>query len=397
MDKFRKLFSSECVSAGHPDNVCAVIAAKILDECVKQDPSSRCGIEVLVTSNAVVLGGEIRTKAVVDYEALTRKAIKEIGYTDESYNFDCCSVKITNLIKGQSDDIFNGVDKEKAEDLGYGDQGIMFGYACNETDKQFPITMLLAQTLCANYMEFQKKHEGVFSPDMKSQVTLDVDENVFDTIVIAASHKEGYSVADLRDLLVEGVVLPTIKQLGMESMYDEHTTDILVNTSGKFVICGPHSDAGVTGRKLICDTYGGHGRIGGGFMGGKDASKGDRSLALALRHVAKNLVAAGVADRLEIQAATAIGEKDPVSIFVDTFGTNKTDKTDTELAELIYGLYDFTPYGIIKHLDLLNTKTEACAAHGYFGRDFEQFEDGTHCFSWEKLDLVPQIKEKLGL
>lgn len=376
------IFTSEAVSIGHPDCVCAAITNAIMDCAVAQDPETRCGLEALVSKNLVVISGEITSKAELDYEHIVKRVMKEIGYDSKTPGFNFDDVEIINAIKKQSSDIAQAVNKEK---ICWGDQGIMFGFACSETPQLFPATALIANRLCSFYSNFILS-DTRFLPDMKSQVTINYDTNEIDTILISASHVDSISLEEIIHTIKVNVITPVLMELNcFDGKYKvTPETKFIINPSGRFVICGPESDAGVTGRKLICDSYGGHGRIGGGYMGGKDYSKSDRSLALYCRYIAKNVVAAGLADTCEIQVSTAIGEEDIVSLNVNTFGTVKEGHTDADLTKLIREKLQFTPEAVEKALDLKHSVSYPCSAGGYFGREW----NSDKCFSWEKTNLI---------
>ena len=380
------IFTSEAVSVGHPDCVCAAITNAIMDCAVSQDPETRCGLEALVSKNLVVISGEISTKAEVDYEKIVKDTLKFIGYNAETPGFNYEDVEIINAIKKQSPDIAQAVNKEK---VCWGDQGIMFGFACSETEQLFPATALIANKLCEFYSEYIKSDDR-FLPDMKSQVTINYDTNEIDTVLVSASHKDVFAnIDELKQAILLNVITPVMQELDCVTGKYKITaaTKFIINPSGRFVICGPESDAGVTGRKLICDSYGGHGRIGGGYMGGKDYSKSDRSLALYCRYIAKNVVAAGLAEQCEIQVATAIGKEDIVSLNVNTFGTIKEGLTDEDLTLKIRETLQFTPEAVEKALDLKHSVSYPCSAGGYFGRTATE-----NCFSWERTNLIDILK-----
>ncbi len=377
----KKLFTSESVSEGHPDKVADQISDAILDEMLKQDPESRVAVETLVTTGLAVVAGEVRTEAYVDIQETVRNVIRDIGYTKASYRFDADSCGVISAIHQQSEDIARGVDEGENKAQGAGDQGMMFGYATSETDAYMPMTLQYSHDLLRKLAHIRKDTAlmSYLAPDSKSQVTVEYDENGtpkrVDTIVISTQHDEGIDQAqikqDIKKHLISTVIPP--------ELIDSETI-LHVNPTGKFVIGGPHGDAGLTGRKIIVDTYGGRGAHGGGAFSGKDASKVDRSAAYATRHIAKNVVAAGLAGECLVQVAYAIGVTDPVSINVNTFGTGKV--SDMELAKAINSVFDMTPTGIIERLKLKEPNFRRTAAYGHFGRDE---------FTWEQLDYVDAI------
>jgi len=380
-------FTSESVTEGHPDKICDQISDGILDELLRQDPMSRCACEVTAEPGAVHIMGEITTTAKVDYIACARNVIRNIGYTKEEYGFtnDC---EITCSLHEQSPDIAMGVDQSleakssQTEDIGAGDQGMMFGYACNETDEMMPLAITLAGALTKRLAYVRK--QGILPylrPDGKSQVTVEYENGVpvrVDTIVISAQHDEDISLQTLRYEIVREVIHAEIPL----NMIDENTK-IYVNPTGRFVLGGPAADTGLTGRKIIADTYGGYARHGGGAFSGKDPTKVDRSAAYMARYIAKNIIAAGLADKCEVQLSYAIGVAEPTSIFVDTFGTGYL--TDKELLDVIYGSFDLRPASIIDFLQLRFPIYEKTAAYGHFGRN-----DIT--LKWENTDLAETLK-----
>lgn len=373
----RVLFTSESVSEGHPDKVCDQLSDAILDALLEQDPNSRVACECLATTGLVVVAGEITTNATVDYSALARKTLIDIGYTSDDMGINGSSCGVMVSLDRQSADIAMGVDKE-----GAGDQGMMFGYACNETPELMPLPIIMSHQLLKRLAEL--RHNGTLPylrPDSKSQVTVEYEDNKpkrVHTIVISTQHSEDVEVAQIREDLMKHV----IPQVGDHLGYN--TSDIIlhVNPTGRFVVGGPHGDTGLTGRKIIVDTYGGMGRHGGGAFSGKDPSKVDRSAAYASRWVAKNIVAAGLAERCEVQVAYAIGVAQPVSISVDSFGTGKV--SDEELTTIISKNFDLSPRGIIESLKLKRPVYKATAAYGHFGRQ----GDG---FTWENTDKAASL------
>lgn len=414
---FRKLFTSESVSVGHPDVVASTIADAILDAFMQQDKETRAGIEVSCAPDFVLVFGEIRTIAEVNIEEIVRNTVAKIGYDSDSYGFNANTLVVENRLHLQSPDIAQGVDKDN-EEVGAGDQGIMFGFACNETDVLYPLTAQLANNIMRVYTKFFNENKEDYSPDAKSQVTFDYTNGLIDTIIVAASHKEHVTNDQIYSDILTNVVMPALKMTKITKAFAESighpeaetaadlvpTTgfNFYVNTTGKFVICGPYGDAGVNGRKLTVDSYGGHAKIGGGNTHGKCVSKTDFNQAVATRYVAKNLVAAGIADKVEIQVSSAIGHVEPVSIFVDTFGTSKVNLTDEEIAEKVYALFNFSVHKVIETLDLKNVNREKTNFNYTFGVSAEECACKCSCslkkvHTWEQLDLVDSLKESFGL
>ena len=395
MDK--RLFTSESVTEGHPDKMCDQISDAILDALLAQDPMSRVACETATTTGLVLVMGEITTKAYVDIQKIVRDTIREIGYTRGKYGFDADTCGVITAIDEQSTDIAMGVDKaleakenqmsdEEIEAIGAGDQGMMFGYATNETDEYMPYPIALAQKLALQLTKVRK--DGTLTylrPDGKTQVTVEYDENGkpsrLDAVVLSTQHDPDVTQEQIHEDIKKYVFDPILPQ----EMVDENTK-FFVNPTGRFVIGGPHGDSGLTGRKIIVDTYGGYGRHGGGAFSGKDCTKVDRSAAYAARYVAKNIVAAGLAEKCEIQLSYAIGVARPTSVMVDTFGTGKI--SDEKLTEIIRENFDLRPAGIIKMLDLRRPIYKQTAAYGHFGRhDLD--------LPWEKLDKVEVLKQYL--
>lgn len=379
----KNLFTSESVSEGHPDKLCDQISDAILDECLRQDKYSRVACECFVTTNLLVIGGEITTNAKVDYEAVARDVMRRIGYTAEDLGIDADTCEIKVVMDTQSSDIALGTNVEVG---GAGDQGIMFGYATNETETYMPLPISMAHELVRYASEL--RHNGTFKharPDMKSQVTIDyTDENnpKVDTILMSIQHDPDFNEKEFKTFIKEKIMKEVVRKHHMNEDYK-----VFINPTGRFVIGGPHGDTGLTGRKIIVDTYGGMARHGGGAFSGKDPSKVDRSAAYISRYIAKNIVAAGLCDRIEIQLSYAIGVKDPTSVHVDTYGTGKV--ADEVILDAIKKEFDLTPQGIIDTLDLLNPIYGPTAAYGHFGRtDVE--------FPWEKLNKVEDLKKYLA-
>ncbi len=377
------LFTSESVSEGHPDKVADQISDAILDELLKQDPHSRVAVETLVTTGLVVLSGEVRTKAFVDVQEIARKVIGDIGYTDPALRFDAYSCGVLSSIHEQSSDIAQGVDGRAEQ--GAGDQGMMFGFACRETPELMPMPITFAHHLVRELAAIRKTTDLMpyLRPDAKSQVTIEYDDDRctprrVHTVVVSTQHAPKVEREEIEHD-VRAILLPRVIPV---ELIDADMI-VHVNPTGRFVIGGPHGDTGLTGRKIIVDTYGGKGAHGGGAFSGKDPSKVDRSAAYAARHVAKNLVGAGLADQVEVQFAYAIGVAEPVSIHVNTFGTGVMP--DAQFVEVIHDVFDLRPAAIIAHLDLLQPHYCATAAYGHFGRSE---------FTWEALDHVEQLKER---
>ena len=421
------LFSSESVSEGHPDKVADQISDALLDQFLAYDENARCAIETFNTTGQVVIMGEVKSKEYIDLQTIARKTILNIGYNKAEYQFDGNSCGIMTAIHEQSDDINRGVDRADENDQGAGDQGMMFGYACNETDNLMPVSLDLAHLIVRTLADIRKEGRQMtyLRPDSKSQVTIEYgDDNTprrIDTIVVSTQHDDFIKHSDGTDddeaMLakiredVVNILIPRVKaQLG-EKVLGLFNDDIkyMVNPTGKFVIGGPHGDTGLTGRKIIVDTYGGKGAHGGGAFSGKDSSKVDRSAAYAARYIAKNMVAAGVADEMLVQLAYAIGVAQPVSVYVNTYGRSHVQLTDGELAERIKTMFDLRPKAIERTLKLRQPMYLETAAYGHMGRRNEvvkkTFESRYHekkeidveLFTWEKLDKVTEIKTAFGL
>ena len=383
------LFTSESVTEGHPDKVCDQISDAFLDEYLRQDPNSRVAVETLTTTDFVAVAGEVTSKTQFDEKAqeeLVRKTIREIGYDNPDLKFDANSCKIDLRIHAQSPDISQGVTATEDKEQGAGDQGLMFGFASNETEELMPLPILLAHKLTKKLSEVRKSNELPWvRPDGKSQVSVlyeDSKPKKIETIVISTQHAPDISNDEIRKAMIESVIKPVCGK------YWNDEIKIHVNPTGKFEIGGPHGDAGLTGRKIIVDTYGGYGRHGGGAFSGKDPSKVDRSACYMCRYVAKNIVAAGLAEKCEVQVAYAIGVAEPVSLMINTFGTSKIPEEDIE--NIVRKHFDMTPSAIITQLDLKNPIYRKTAAYGHFGRN----EPGFH---WEKTDKSDVLKQAAGL
>jgi S-adenosylmethionine synthetase len=377
------LFTSESVSMGHPDKLADQISDGVLDAYLAQDPRSRVACETMVTTGLAVIAGEITSRGTIDYQQVVRNVIREVGYTDDEMGIaaDTCSVLVA--VGKQSGDIAMGVneDEAKGKDIGAGDQGLMFGYACNETPEMMPLPIALSHRILNRLTEARQKGEvDWLRPDSKSQVTIEYEGHKpvrIDTIVVSTQHAPHVSNEDIRKFVVEKIVKPLLPKTLDTSNITYH-----INPTGRFVVGGPHGDCGLTGRKIIVDTYGGWGRHGGGAFSGKDPTKVDRSAAYMARHVAKNIVAAGLADRCEVQLAYAIGVSEPVSVNVDTEGTGKVE--DERLCEVVREFFPLTPRGIIDYLDLRRPIYRRTAAGGHFGRDG---------FTWEQTDRAKALAE----
>lgn len=381
----KRLFSSESVTEGHPDKVADFISDSILDACLAQDPESRVACETAVTTDYALLFGEITTNAELDFDKIVKEAIRTIGYDKEEYGYNADTVKVDVLIKPQSPDIAMGVDETKTKEQGAGDQGLMFGYANTDTIELMPLPIYLSHRL-AERLSYVRK-QGIIKglrPDGKTQVTVEYNEKNqpidIHTVVLSTQHDEFWNQQDLKAALMEHVILPVIGK------YDTTHTIFQINPTGRFVIGGPHGDAGLTGRKIIVDTYGGYARHGGGAFSGKDPSKVDRSAAYMARYIAKNIVASGIADQCEIQIAYAIGVAEPVSLSIDTFGSERVELA--KIYEAVHRNFDLKPKGIIEALDLKKPIYKKTAAYGHFGRN-------EPTFSWEKTDKIAIFRDLL--
>ena len=414
------LFTSESVSEGHPDKVADQISDAILDKFLAFDPQAHVACETLVTTGQVIISGEVTTNVYIDLQRTAREMIEKIGYTKSEYQFDANSCGILNSVHEQSGDIKQGVDKaeDNNADQGAGDQGMMFGYACNETPDLMPLTLDLAHALMRELADIRHNHLELMPylrPDSKAQVTVEYDGKTrrpvhVDTIVVSTQHDEDADqpriLKDVRDILIP----MTLKHYSedIRAMVDDKTK-LYVNPTGKFVIGGPHGDTGLTGRKIIVDTYGGRGAHGGGAFSGKDPSKVDRSAAYACRHIAKNVVAAGIADEALVQVAYAIGRAEPVSFYINTYGTSHVNMSDAQIADILKGLFDLRPAAIIRDLKLLNPIYTETAAYGHMGRKYElkvkKFESlynttkevEVELFTWEKLNRTEALRAAFGL
>jgi len=381
------LFTSESVSAGHPDKMCDQISDAILDAILAQDTSARVACETLVKTGMVMLAGEVTTTAVIDEEAIVRDTIRKIGYTGSNMGFDWETCAVLNALGKQSPDINQGVDRDTPEEQGAGDQGLMFGYACKETEVLMPAPITYAHRLVKRQAELMQNGELPWlRPDAKSQVSFHYEDGVpvgVDAIVLSTQHSPDIKLTHLQDAIMDSIIKPILEPTG----WLNKNTKYHINPTGQFIIGGPVGDCGLTGRKIIVDTYGGAARHGGGAFSGKDPSKVDRSAAYACRYVAKNIVAAGLADRCEIQVSYAIGVAEPTSILVETFGTGVIPSE--QLTDLILEHFDLRPYGIAKMLDLLRPIYHETSAYGHFGRE----GDG---FPWEKTDKADALREAAG-
>ncbi len=416
------LFTSESVSEGHPDKVADQISDALLDEFLRRDPDSKVAIETLVTTGLVMLSGEVHTRAYVDVQEIARKVIREIGYTEADYKFDADSCGVISAIHEQSSDIRQGVDRTSDEEQGAGDQGMMFGFACRETDDYMPLAAKLSHILLQELAAIRREKSEMtyLRPDSKSQVTIEYDDHKqpvkVHTIVVSTQHDDfgddesmlAKIKEDVKNILIPRTIasLPDRLKVLFKDDFILH-----VNPTGKFVIGGPHGDTGLTGRKIIVDTYGGRGAHGGGAFSGKDPSKVDRSAAYAMRHVAKNMVAAGLADEVLVQVAYAIGVAKPLGLFINTFETSKVSLSDSEIALKIQEIFDLRPNAIINRFGLKNPIFQITASYGHMGRDHftrneifypningdATIEKEVGFFTWEKLDYVDKLKKAFGL
>jgi S-adenosylmethionine synthetase len=415
------LFTSESVSEGHPDKVADQISDALIDNFLAFDPSSKVACETLVTTGQVVLAGEVKSTANLDVQKIARKVIEKIGYTKSEYMFEANSCGVLSAIHEQSADINQGVERKNPEDQGAGDQGMMFGYATRETDNYMPLALDLAHKLLTELAAIRRENKEIkyLRPDAKSQVTIEYsDDNTpirIDSIVISTQHddfdEEGKMLAKIKQDIINILIPRVKKQLGKPALQALFTDKITyhINPTGKFVIGGPHGDTGLTGRKIIVDTYGGKGAHGGGAFSGKDPSKVDRSAAYATRHIAKNLVAAGLCDEVLVQVSYAIGVAKPCGLYLNTYGTAKVKLTDGEIAKKVEQLFDLRPYAIEQRLKLRNPIYSETAAYGHMGRvnetvkkifempDKSKKEVEVELFTWEKLDYVDKVKKEFGL
>lgn len=414
------LFTSESVSEGHPDKVADQISDALIDNFLAWDPDSKVACETLVTTGLAVLAGEVKSQTYLDVQKIARDVIRKIGYTKSEYMFEADSCGVISAIHEQSADINQGVDRVKKQDQGAGDQGMMFGYATNETENYMPLALDLAHKILVELAALRRENSSIkyLRPDAKSQVTIEYSDDHkpvrIDAIVVSTQHDDFDTEAAMQKKIQEDIIsilIPRVKAQLKPELQALFTDAIKyhINPTGKFVIGGPHGDTGLTGRKIIVDTYGGKGAHGGGAFSGKDPSKVDRSAAYATRHIAKNLVAAGVCDEILVQVSYAIGVKDPMGIFVDTYGTAKVGLSDGEIAQKISAIFDMTPYGIETRLKLRNPIYSETAAYGHMGRQSEVVSKtfaGTNgesktveveLFTWEKLDYTDRVKKAFNL
>ena len=411
------IFTSESVSEGHPDKIADQISDALIDNFLAFDPNSKVACETLVTTGQVVIAGEVKTKTSLDVQKIVRETINKIGYNKSEYMFDGNSCGVLSAIHEQSSDINQGVVRKNPEDQGAGDQGMMFGYACNETESFMPLSLDLSHKILIELANLRRENDEVtyLRPDSKSQVTLEYDENNLPkkivAIVISTQHDdfdtEEKMLSQIKSDIIKILIPRILKKYPNFKKFFNDEIQYHINPTGKFVIGGPHGDAGLTGRKIIVDTYGGKGAHGGGAFSGKDPSKVDRSAAYATRHIAKNLVAAGVANECLVQVSYAIGVSEPMGIFLNTFGTSNVDYSDSELAKLVEEIFDMRPYFIEKRLKLRNPIYQETAAYGHMGRESKIINKtfvspngeikkiDVELFTWEKLDYVQLIKEKI--
>jgi S-adenosylmethionine synthetase len=389
MEQRRYFFTSESVGEGHPDKLCDQISDAILDACIKEDPTSRVACETFASTSLVLVGGEITTKTFVDFQDVVRQVAKDVGYTDPAYGLDYQSMAVLDMIHSQSPDISQGVsgvglDEYKGQQ-GAGDQGMMFGVACNETEELMPLPITLAHKILLRATELRKaKTIKWLRPDAKSQVTVEYEGHKpvrIDAVVVSHQHDDDVSYKEIKDTIISRIIKPILEPTGLL----DNNTKYYINPTGRFVVGGPFGDTGLTGRKIIVDTYGGMGRHGGGAFSGKDPTKVDRSAAYVARYVAKNIVAAGLAERAEVELAYAIGVPFPVSVMVDTFGTATVPEQRIE--EAAKKVFDLTPAGIIKNLNLRRPIYQKTASYGHFGRAE---------FPWEKTDKVDELKKAIN-
>lgn len=414
------LFTSESVSEGHPDKIADQISDALVDHFIGFDPNSKVACETLVTTGQVVLAGEVKSEVYLDVQQIARDVINRIGYNKSEYMFEAHSCGVLSAIHEQSPDINQGVERSNPEDQGAGDQGMMFGYASNETENYMPLALDLSHRILKELARIRKEGKELtyLRPDAKSQVTIEYDDNNqpvrIDTIVVSTQHDDfaddATMLAKIKEDIIK-VVIPNVKnelQPKVQALFNDHIT-YHINPTGKFVIGGPHGDAGLTGRKIIVDTYGGKGAHGGGAFSGKDPSKVDRSAAYATRHIAKNLVAAGVCEEVLVQVSYAIGVAKPTNIYIQTYGTSNVEMSDGEIAKKVAEIFDMRPYAIEQRLKLRNPIYSDSAAYGHMGRTPEiktvNLTDGSgnvitkevETFTWEKLDYVDQVKTAFGL
>jgi len=381
------LFTSESVTEGHPDKIADQISDAVLDAIIAQDPDSRVACETLITTGMIVIAGEITTNAVVDVPKIARATVKEIGYDRAKYGFDCETCAVLTSLDKQSPDIAQGVNKKDAKAQGAGDQGLMFGYACDETEELMPMPIILAHKLAKGLSDLRKsKTLKYLRPDGKSQVTVEYVGGIpvrIDTIIVSSQHSPDITPKDMKPELIEKLIKPIMPK----GLFNEKDVTIYVNPTGRFVVGGPMGDCGLTGRKIIVDTYGGVGSHGGGAFSGKDPSKVDRSASYMARHIAKNIVASGIATKCEVQLAYAIGIAEPVSIMIDTFNTGKI--SPSEIKKIVRDTFDLTPSGIISYLNLRRPIFKKTAAYGHFGRNEPEF-------TWEKTNKAEDIRKAAG-
>jgi S-adenosylmethionine synthetase len=406
-------FTSESVSEGHPDKVADQISDALIDNFLAFDPDSKVACETLVTTGQVILAGEVKSRTYVDVQRVAREVINNIGYTKSEYMFDGNSCGVLSAIHEQSPDINQGVERENKEDQGAGDQGMMFGYATNETASYMPLALTLSHMILEELADLRREEKDIpyLRPDSKSQVTIKYDDNnkpvAIAAIVVSTQHDDFDKSSDMLEKIkkdIVGILIPRVMK-----RLPENLQSLFINPTGIFVIGGPHGDTGLTGRKIIVDTYGGKGAHGGGAFSGKDPSKVDRSAAYATRHIAKNVVAAGLCDEILVQVAYAIGLAEPMGLYVDTYGTSKLDLTDGEVAEKLLALFDMRPYAIEKRFKLRTPIYLETAAYGHMGREPKEvtktFTDGSgnikklkvKLFPWEELDYVSKIKKEFSL